>query len=101
MYAYQNPKLSQYTRQQIFNQYQERVAKTNTKGQVISQKRKYTQANLALQHGVSRQTISKIISWGKQGVFFPKTPVNHRYKNFTYWNKKVDKLMIKMNQKAL
>ena len=91
MFTYQNPKLSQYTGQQIFSQYQERVAKTNTKGQVISQKRKYTQANLALQHGVSRQTISKIISWGKQGVFFPKTPVNHRYKSFTYWNKKVDK----------
>ena len=91
MFTYQNPKLSQYTRQQIFNQDQARVAKTNTKGQVISQKRKYTQANLALQHGVSRQTISKIISWGKQGVFFPKTPVNHGYKSFTYWNKKVDK----------
>jgi len=73
MFTYQNPKLSQYTGQQIFNQDQERVAKTNTKGQVISQKkRKYTQANLALQHGVSRQTISKIISWENKEYSFPK-----------------------------
>ena len=76
MFTYKTPKLSQHTRQQIFNQYQERVVKTNSKSQLISPKRKYTQAALALDFGVSRQTISKIIHAYRQSKTIRRPQTN-------------------------
>ena len=40
MFTYQNPKLSQHTRQQIFNSYQEKGLIYNSKGKIIKSKRK-------------------------------------------------------------
>jgi len=48
MYSSKNPKISQHTRTQIWKQYNSSLAKG----------KKITQASLALQYGISRQTVS-------------------------------------------
>lgn len=100
MFTYKTPKLSQYTRQQIFDSYQEKVDQTKPQGRIIKTKRKYTQASLALHFKVSRQTISKIIKLGRQQDFSLHSPTNHRYLTEEYLKKRQTKSELKLAQKA-
>ena len=100
MFTYKTPKLSQYTRQQVFNQYQEKVLKINSKGKTICYKRKYTQASLAIHFKVSRQTISKIIHLAQGGDFTLHKSTNHRYLTEEYLKKRQVKSEFKLTIKA-
>jgi transposase InsO family protein len=87
MYSSKNPKISQHTRTQIWLQY--------------NSNSKLTQATLALQCGVSRQTVSKIIHRARDGDFNIHKPINHRYLTAEYIKKRQQKLQLKIAQKAL
>jgi biotin operon repressor len=71
MYSSNNPKISQHTRTQIWNQYSSNLNS--------NPKQKLTQANLAFNYGISRTTISKIIQQARKGDFSIKRPINLRF----------------------
>lgn len=81
MYSGNNPKISQHTREQIWLQY--------------SLENKPTQAQLAIQYCISRQTISKIIANGRKGDFTIKKSINKRYLTEEYIRKRQAKLQLK------
>jgi hypothetical protein len=89
MYSSKNPKISQYTRRQIYNFYSKKEPLMNKKQQLIGYKKVYTQSKLAQLFGISRQTVFKIIYNGKKGDFGIKKPVNKRYLNFRSFSPKI------------
>jgi|LakMenE01Jun11ns_1017448.scaffolds.fasta_scaffold9749516_1 transposase InsO family protein len=100
MYSSKNPKISQYTRRQIYNFYSKKEPLMNKKQQLIGYKKVYTQSKLAQLFGISRQTVFKIIYNGKKGDFGIKKSVNKRYLNFRSFSFKMDKLIRQKQQKA-
>lgn len=99
MYSSKTPKISQHTRQQIYNLYQQEKLKLNKKSEAIGFKKVYTQDKLKNMFSVSRQTVSKIIKRGRQGDFTIKKPINKRYLTEDCVKKRQVKLELKIQQK--
>jgi len=87
MYSSNNPKISQHTRTQIWLQY--------------NSNSKLTQGSLAVQYNVSRQTISKIIHRARNQDFIIHKATNYRYLTEYYIKKRLERLELKLAQKAL
>ncbi len=101
MYSSKNPKISQHTRTQIYNLYLQKEPILNKKGEIVKCKKAHTQAKLATQFEVSRQTISKIIRRARRGDFTSHKPINKRFKNFKYFNLRMEKIQKRIAKKAL
>ena len=77
MYSFNNPKISQHTRTQIWLQYNSNP--------------KLAQVSLAAQYNVSRQTISKIIQRARNQDFIIHKPTNKRYPTQDYIKKRLER----------
>lgn len=91
MYSSNKPKLSQHTRNQIYQSYLEIDSDTFRKI--------YTQSKLASIYGVSRVTISKIIHRARDGDIPIGSPINLRYLTKEYVLRRQAKLELKMSLK--
>ena len=81
MQSSKNPKISQHTCTQIWKQYSIKI---------LSQK-KLTQTSLAIQYGISRQTISKIIHHARDVDFNIHKPINKQFQTFQYFSLRMEK----------